>query len=497
MSSYVLVGAAALVIVSVLVSKISDRFGIPVLLLFLALGMLAGSEGPGGIYFDDAGLAQAVGVVALVVILFSGGLDTDWGQVHPVARESWTLATLGVLLTALMLGAFASWVLDEFSLLEGLLLGAIVSSTDAAAVFSVLRSKGIHLKEPLKPLLELESGSNDPMAVFLTLGLIRLITSPGTPVASLLVMFFQQMVVGAALGYLMGRLMLLLLNRIRLGYEGLYPVLSLALVFLTYGVTDALGGSGFLAVYIAGIVLGNRDFVHQRSLNHFHDGLAWLMQIAMFLTLGLLVYPSRLLPVMGSSLLIVGFLMFVARPIAVFLGLLPSRIDLRSKVFASWIGLRGAVPIILGTYPLLAGIAEPRSSVIFNIVFFIVFTSVLLQGTSIPLVARWLRVDAPPPTKREFPIEFVPVDGLKSDLREIPVASGSFADGRAIVELSLPDELLVILVARNDEFMLPSGGTVLRGGDNLLVLSDRESFDEVSLRLSAGNPGLDDLAAET
>jgi len=193
----------------------------------------------------------------------------------------------------------------------------------------------------------------------------------------------------------------------------------------------------------------------------------------------------------------VGFLMFVARPVAVFLGLLPSRIDLRSKVVASWIGLRGAVPIILGTYPLLAGIAAPRSSVIFNIVFFIVLTSVLLQGTSIPLVARWLRVDTPPPTKREFPIEFVPVDGLKSDLREIPIAPASFADGRAIVELSLPDELLVILVARNDEFMLPSGGTVLRGGDNLLVLSDRESFDEVSLRLSAGNPGRDDLAAET
>jgi len=255
MSPYILIGASLLLLISVLVSKISDRFGVPALLLFLIVGMLAGSEGPGGIYFDDPALAQFISISALILILFSGGLDTEWEDIHPVLKEGALLATLGVFITAMIVGLVAGKLLG-FSLLEGLLLGAIVSSTDAAAVFSVLRSKGISLKGQLKPLLELESGSNDPMAIFLTVGLIRLITQPDLSPLSLISLFLMQMLIGAAVGYAVGRLSQLFINRVKLGYEGLYPVLTLALVFLTFGLTDFIGGSGFLAVYVAGITLG-------------------------------------------------------------------------------------------------------------------------------------------------------------------------------------------------------------------------------------------------
>jgi len=484
MNPYVLIGGSILLLISVLASKISDRLGVPTLLLFLLLGMLAGSEGIGGIYFDDPVVAQAVGVVALVLILFAGGLDTEWEEVRPVAKESLLLATVGVLITALITGLFATLVLD-LPLVKGLLLGSIVSSTDAAAVFSVLRSKGVSLKGKLKPLLELESGSNDPMAVFLTTGFIQLIAQPDTSPLSLIAFFFRQMLIGAALGYAMGRVGPHLINRIRLGYEGLYPVLTLGWVFLTFGLTDALHGSGFLAVYVAGIVLRHHNFVHKRSLLRFHDGLAWLMQIAMFLTLGLFVFPSHLIPVMGVSLLIAGVLMFVARPVSVLMVTPASSLSWREKVFVSWVGLRGAVPIILATFPMLAGI--PEADLIFNVIFFIVLTSVLLQGTSIPLVARWLGVDAPLVPKRAYPIEYVPMDGLKSELKELPIPPGSRMAGKAIVELRLPADLLVVLIARDNEFLVPNGGTILQGGDTLLVLSDGASYSAVLARSTPGD----------
>ena len=476
MNEYILIGASILLLISVLVSKISDRFGVPALLLFLILGMLAGSDGFGGIYFDDPALAQFIGIIALVLILFSGGLSTEWNEVRPVFKEGLLLSTFGVLITAIMVGLFAS-VLLGFSFLEGLLLGSIVSSTDAAAVFSVLRSKGISLKGKLKPLLELESGSNDPMAIFLTVGLIQLITQPNLSVLNLIGLFIQQMLIGAVVGYGMGKAMLFLINRLKLGYEGLYPVLSLSLVFLAFGLTDLIGGSGFLAVYLAGIILGRQDFLHQKSLMRFHDGLAWIMQIAMFLTLGLLVFPSRLTPIIGVGLLIAGCLMFLARPISIFISLLPSTLNWREKTFISWVGLRGAAPIILATFPLLAQLQQ--ANLIFNIVFFVVLASVLLQGTSLPRIAKLLKVDAPIIPKRVYPIEYVPMGGLKSELKELPVPIESGMNGKAIFELGLPDDFLVILIARDNDFMLPSGGTVLQGNDTLLVLSDKESYGKV------------------
>lgn len=481
MNIELLIIASILLLISVLVSKISDRFGIPALILFLFLGMLAGSDGFGGIYFDDPSLAQFIGIIALVLILFSGGVSTEWNQVRPVLKEGILLATIGVLVTAGVVGLVASYLLG-LSLMEGLLVGAIVSSTDAAAVFSVLRAKSISLKGKLAPLLELESGSNDPTAVFLTISLIQLLINPVTSPLTLIGLFFKQMFIGAAIGFVMGKLMFFLINRIKLGHEGLYPVMTISLALLTFGLTDRLSGSGFLAVYIAGIVLGQRDFLHQNSLIRFHDGLAWIMQIAMFLTLGLLVFPSRLLPIVGVSLLIAGALMFIARPAGIFISLLTSKLGWREKTFISWVGLRGAVPIVLATFPLIAKI--PQADLIFNVVFFVVLTSVLFQGTTLPFVAERLHVNAPVVLKRTYPIEYVPMSGLKSELKEFHIRSNSPAIGKAIFELDLPESFLVVLIARENDFIMPKGGTILNDGDTLLVLSDNDAFNEVFTRFA-------------
>ncbi|NWG35718.1 MAG: potassium/proton antiporter [Chloroflexi bacterium] len=481
----ILISVASLLLLSVFASKVSDHFGIPALLLFLALGMLAGSDGPGGIYFDDAALSQFIGIVALNLILFAGGLETEWKDIRPVLKEGVILSSLGVLLTALVVGLIAQVLLD-FTLLQGLLLGAIVSSTDAAAVFSILRSKSLGLKGKLRPLLELESGSNDPMAVFLTVGLIQLLTQPSFQFSNLLVSFVLQIVVGVATGLIFGKAIVFLANRLHLGFEGLYPVLTLSMMFLTYSLTNAAYGNGFLAVYLAGIVAGHQDFVHRRSLIRFHNGMAWLMQIAMFLTLGLLVFPSRLVSIIGTGLLVAAALIFLARPISVFLSLAFSKFDLREKAFVSWVGLRGAVPIILATFPLLSGLPEADS--IFNIVFFVVLTSTLLQGASLPYVAKWLKVDAPIENKPIYPIEFMPVSGFKNELKELPIRVNSPFAGKTIVELGLPPEFLVVLIARNKEFIMPSGGIELLAGDTLIVLADKETFAKVEANANPVTP---------
>ncbi|GAB4401883.1 MAG: potassium/proton antiporter [Anaerolineales bacterium] len=479
-----LIIASGLLLISVMASKISDRFGIPALLLFLVLGMLAGSDGIGGIYFDDPSLTQFIGILALNLILFAGGLDTQWKDVRPVLKYGVALSTLGVLITAVIVGITAQYLLG-FTLLQGLLLGAIVSSTDAAAVFSILRSKSLGLKGKLRPLLELESGSNDPMAVFLTIGMIQLLTNPAAQPTDLLGTFILQIVVGTISGFLFGRLLVFLANRVQLGYDGLYPVLSISIVFLAYSVTNTLYGNGFLAVYLAGIVAGHYDFLHRRSVTRFHDGAAWLMQITMFLTLGLLVFPSRIPPIITTGLLIAISLIFLARPISIFLSLLPTKFSFKEKAFISWVGLRGAVPIILATYPLLAGLSQADD--IFNIVFFVVLTSALLQGTSIPFVAKWLGVDEAAVKKPIYPIQFNPVSGFKNELQELPILPGSPAVGKTIVELNLPQEFLIILIARNNEFLMPSGGFVLAAGDTLIVLSGRETFAAVERLLSTSN----------
>jgi potassium/hydrogen antiporter len=484
---YILVSISVILLLSILASKISERFGIPSLLLFLVLGMLAGSEGPGGIYFDNPAIAQFIGVVALVIILFSGGLSTDWSGVRTVLLEGAILSTLGVFLTALIMSVFAK-LLFGFSFLEGLLLGSIVSSTDAAAVFSILRSKGLGLIGRLKQLLELESGSNDPMAVLLTIGTIKMISQEITSPIELCILFIQNMTLGAVFGYGMGKVSIFLVNKLRLGYEGLYSVLTLSLVLFTYSFTDYLGGNGFLAVYISGIIMGNREFIHKRSLLNFHDGLAWLMQITMFLTLGLLVFPSKLIPIAGIGFLLAGCLMFIARPLSVLLCLLPFQLSWREKIYTSWVGLRGAVPIILATYPFLAKL--PQADLIFNIIFFVVLTSVLFQGTSVPLAAKWLQVNLPEPSKPLYPLEYTPVEGVKTKLQELPIPAGSCAAGKRIVELNLSPGFLIVLLARGGEFLVPSGGTELAAGDILLVLAEEEIFQRVKDKLCDVNGDL-------
>ncbi len=472
-----LIAAAALLVLSVVASKFSDRYGVPALLLFLLVGMLAGSDGPGGIYFNDPALAQFIGVVSLALILFSGGLDTRYQQIRPVLKQGLSLATLGVLVTALAMAAIVHALLD-FSLLESFLFGAIVSSTDAAAVFSVLRARAVHLRGRLKPLLELESGANDPLAVFLTITAIQWLRAPeGVALADALLSLLWQMGLGAALGLLLGWGMLQLLNRFTLANHGLYPVLSLGLVLLAYGLVSAAGGNGFLAVYLAGLYLGNHDFIHKRSLVQFHDGLGWLVQIVMFLTLGLLVFPSRLPEVAGPGLLAAAGLIFIARPLGVLVALLAARLSWRERAFVAWVGLRGAAPIVLATFPLLAGL--PNADQIFNIVFFVVLASVLLQGNTLAAAARLLGLAARPPRARNFPIEYVPMEGVKGRMREMTLPPDSPVAGLKIVDLHLPDDFLVILVAREQDFIIPSGGLEIEPGDVWLVLSEPESFAHV------------------
>lgn len=474
-SENVLLLGSLLLFISIIASKTSFKLGIPTLVLFLIVGMLAGSDGPGGIYFNDPATAQFLGVVALNFILFSGGLETKLESVKPVWKDGISLATVGVLVTALLVGVFASWLLG-FTLTEGLLLGAVVSSTDAAAVFSILRQRSVGLKGNIRPLLEFESGSNDPMAYFLTVSLIGLVQQPDSSVVNLIPKFFIGMAIGGVCGYIFGRAMTLVVNRIKLEVDGLYPVLILAMVFFTFSFTDTIQGNGFLAVYVSAITLGNSNFIHKKSLIRFYDGQAWLMQIVMFLALGLLVFPRQMVPLIPQGLLITAFLMFIARPIAVFISLARAQdLNWRKKLFISWVGLRGAAPIVFATYPMLAGVHY--AGTIFNLVFFISATSVLLQGTTLPIIAKWLHVSVPEKLKRKFPLDIELKEDLKTTLVEVDVAMNSPAIGKPVVDLNLPKSAMIVLIHRNGKYLTATGETVIEGADHLLVLTDKKSQD--------------------
>jgi len=391
----ILLVGAILLFLSVLVGKTGAKFGVPALLLFLGVGMLAGSDGF-GIYFDSPQIAQFIGTVALCIILFSGGMDTHYREIKPILAPGVTLATLGVLMTTIITGLFIYSLSDllpgnfQLGLLESMLLAAVMSSTDSASVFSILRSKGISLKERLRPTLELESGSNDPMAYMLTILLIQVIEIGVIDWPHSIVLLFMQLSIGAAAGFALGYAIVWIINRINVPNESLYPVLLFSCVFFVFAFTNLLQGNGYLAVYIAGLVVGNRKLVHKRSLTTFFDGFTWLFQIVMFLTLGLLVNPSELPAVAGVGLLVAIFMIVVSRPISVFACLLPfRRFTTRARVYISWVGLRGAVPIIFATYPLMS--AEiPNARMIFNIVFFVTIVSLLVQGTTVSAMARWL-----------------------------------------------------------------------------------------------------------
>lgn len=468
-----LLAGAGLVLVAVVSSRVAGTIGVPALLLFIGVGMLAGSEGPGQIEFTDFELSQALGIGALALILFDGGISTSWRAVRPVLVPGLTLATVGVVATAGITGVAAAWVFD-LPLEVGLLMGSIVSSTDAAAVFSILRTRRTGLAGGLQPLLELESGANDPMAAFLTIACIELITGDASSWVDLVPMLVQQFAVGIAVGVGAGWLGQQVVNRIGLDTEGLYPVITLAVALGTYGGAVMLGGSGFVAAYVCGLWIGNSDLLHKHSLMRFHAAIAWLCQIAMFLVLGLLVFPSNLVEIAPESLLIVAVLVLVARPVATYLFLTLFRTPWRHQTLVAWVGLRGATPIVLATFPLVEGV--PDAPLIFDIVFFVVLISVLLQGTTIDRFARLVGVAVPTPPVVPAPLEAGQPLPDGTSLRELEVLAGSFADGRALLELHLPERALVVLVNRDGTYIVPTGATRLAAGDGLLLLAPDEAF---------------------
>lgn len=475
-----------LLVISVIFSRASERFGVPVVLIFLALGMLAGSEGVGGIWFDDAKLAFQLGTGALVLILFDGGLNTSLASVRLAARPAAVLATVGVVATAGLTALAAHLLGAPWPL--ALLLGAVVSSTDAAAVFAVLRGSGLSLQRRVATTLEVESGANDPMAVVLTMVLTQYIVDPGGVAAwSTVGQVAVQFAVGAALGVAGGYAgrSLLAFGRLRAG--GLYAVFTMGFAFLVFGVTTLANGSGFLAVYVAGIVLGNGALPLRNSLLRVHDSVAWLCQIVMFLVLGLLVFPSRLVDVAAVGLALALILGFVVRPLVVALCLLPFRFARAEVAYIGWVGLRGAVPIVLATFPVLAGV--PGADWIFDVVFFIVVTNAIVPGGTVALATRHLgleRADPPPP---RAVLEIESVQPLGGELRSFYIEPGLVVCGQRIADLPFPDGAAATLIVRGTDLVAPRGNTVLEAGDHLYVFA--QPGDLSFIQLMFGRPELE------
>lgn len=467
-----------LFIVSILVGKAGSRYGMPALLLFLGVGMLFGSDGLGLVHFDNIKLAHMVGTVALSAILFSGGLDTKISDIRPVLGPGIVLATLGVLLTAVGTGIILYLLLGHrqgvsLGVMGCLLLASTMSSTDSASVFSILRGKGLNLKHNLRPTLELESGSNDPMAYVLTTTFISLVLQGGSPdYVNAVLTLVVQLLVGSLAGFAMGKGMVWLVNKIDIDNVALYPILVLTGSFFVFAVTFYLHGNSFLAVYIAGLIVGNSRFVHKRSTRNFFDGITWIAQLTMFLTLGLLVNPSELHQVLVPGLVISVVMIFVTRPLSVFASMAFFReYSLRDRIFVSWVGLRGAVPIIFAILCRVEGV--PGSEVMFNIVFLCTLTSLVVQGTTLPIVARWLGVSEPPKAKPRidnFDIDFP--EEIKSAATEVEITSQILENGNRLMDLRLPEKTLAILVKRGDNYFVPTGKTVLHLGDHLMLLTD-------------------------
>lgn len=481
---------AILFFLSILAGKAGYKFGVPALLLFLAVGMLFGSDGL-GIQFENIQIAQTVGTIALCIILFSGGMDTKLEDIKPVIWQGVVLATLGVLLTALMTGVAIWFVLGKtmpaagVGLLASLLLASTMSSTDSASVFSILRSKGLHLKNNLRPMLELESGSNDPMAYVLTITLIAIVGSDSQPdylMASLNLVL--QLVIGGLAGYFLGKLAVWTINHLDIDNRSLYPILVFTFCIFIFSFTYFIKGNGFLAVYIGGLVIGNSRFVHKRSALNFFDGMAWMSQLLMFLTLGLLINPNELVPIIVPGLIISLLMILVTRPLSVFISLLPFRkMPVKDKVFVSWVGLRGAVPIIFAIMVLAADI--PNADLMFNIVFFCTLVSLVVQGTSLSQMARWLDL-AEEPEKikglKNFDVEFS--DEIKSITSELKITAQALEKGNHLMDLRLPEKTIVVMVKRDGLFFVPNGKTVLMENDKLLIITDDyQALKETALQL--------------
>jgi cell volume regulation protein A len=476
LSEHLLLLCSVLIFAAVLVTKVGSRYGVPSLLLFLLLGMVAG-EDVLGVRFDDFKLAESIGHFAMTIILFTAGLETSIHETRPVLRQGMLLSTVGVLLTVLFTGLFIWLVFGKIMsapLFGCFLLAAVMGSTDSASVFSVLRGKKLHLRENLGPMLELESGSNDPMAYMLTIILIQLVTdsrsaaSAGTLLINSIGLLFLQIVVGVAVGFGVGFAARWLLGRLRLAGSALYSILILSVGFFANGIASLLMGNGLLALYIAAIIIGNRtDLPHRKEILNFFDGMTWLMQLVMFLMLGLLARPSRMLPMLLPAILIGLFMMFVARPASVFLCLMPFRDQsVRAKTFASWVGLKGAGPILFAVCPVIAGLEGAND--MFNTVFIITLFSLLLQGMTLSPVARMLRLSYDEDPKAEtFGMEIPEEMGL---LRDHTITEEDLQMGSTLRELGLPHGIRVMMVRRGDTYLVPHGSMPLEVGDRLVII---------------------------
>ncbi|MBK1646429.1 K+/H+ antiporter [Thiocapsa imhoffii] len=463
----VLIGAA-LLLVAILASALSYRIGMPLLLVFLAVGMLAGEDGPGGIVFNDLDIAYAVGSVTLAVILLNGGLNTRTESFRTSLRPAFVLATLGVLITCVILGFFVAWLLD-LTLLEGLLVGAVVGSTDAAAVFALLRARGLQLKDRVTATLEMESGSNDPMAVFLTIAFIELLIAEQQILSlGILPLFMQQMGIGLFFGIGGGYSLQWLVNRLSLE-RGMYPMLVLAGGLTLYAATTVLGGSGFLAIYLIGVVLSQRSPRDAHHILQVHNGFSWLAQIGMFLMLGLLATPTNLLSDAPVAFAIALVLMFIARPIAVAICLIPFRFPWREQLFISWVGLRGAVPIILALFPLLAGIGQ--AELILDLAFIVVLISLTVQGWTIPRLARQLRLEVPAQSGPDEYLELTPRPSDGHAIQGYRLGLNSRALGRQIGNLKQPDGVWPVAVLRDGQALQPDHAGPLRTDDWLYLVA--------------------------
>lgn len=473
----ILLVGSILLFVSVIVGKTGYKFGVPALLLFLIVGMIFGSDGL-GLQFHNADEAQFIGMVALSIILFSGGMDTKYSDIRPILSPGIVLSTAGVLLTALFTGVFIWWISGmhwsniSFPIITSLLLAATMSSTDSASVFAILRSQNINLKHNLRPMLELESGSNDPMAYMLTVVLIQLVQASGMNCGEIALSFAIQFIVGGAIGYVSGRAAVFMLNKLNIDNQALYPILLLAFVFFTFSITDLIHGNGYLAVYIAGMLVGNSRIKYRKEIVTFMDGLTWLFQIIMFLCLGLLVNPHEMFEIAIVASLIGIFMIFIGRPLSVLLCLMPFRnLTTKSRLFVSWVGLRGAVPIIFATYPVVAGI--DGADAIFNIVFFITILSLVIQGTTVSFIANKLGLSVPVEKKgNEFGVELP--EEINTNLSDMVITEKDIAGGDTLKEMSLPKGTLVMIVKRDEEFLIPNGTLKLHVGDRLLLISEKD-----------------------
>lgn len=465
-----------LLFVSIVAGKTGYRYGVPALLLFLFVGMLFGSDGL-GLQFSDPSKAQFIGMISLSVILFSGGMDTKIKEIKPVAVQGIVLSTAGVVLMAFITGLFIYLIAKipyfnvEMSFIIALLLASIMSSTDSASVFSILRSRNLHLKENLRPLLELESGSNDPMAYMLTIACIQIIILGSAKMDFMIWFLILQFMIGLIFGYLFGRLAVWIINAIDLDYTSLYPIFLLSFTFLCFSVTQKMQGNAYLAVYVAGLVVGNSDVIYKKIMITFFDGLAWLVQIIMFLALGLLVNPMELLPVAFIAIVIGLFMILVSRPFTVWLCLLwDKKLSFNGKLFTAWVGLRGAVPIIFATYPQVEHIKG--ADIIFNVVFFVTILSLILQGTTVPFAARFLGLVEVRDDKKAFPID-IPSDVASSGQVTVSEEMASLQGG-ILAQIQLPDGTIPLMIKRNDEYIIPHKDFVLTINDKLLIISDDE-----------------------